>query len=324
MAISKFCYCSALALALLAGNFAGAQPTTVSLHPREEKLPAPKLEDRSGRATTGGLPLLDCLDGLVRAEAARAERSCSNALALNPGEHDAYKLRGYAYLMEHRFERASADFQAALRLKPQDDEDRAGFAQSLSGQGLFSQAVVQYRKAVVLAPAKAPYWSGLCWARAGTGRQLDLALKDCNRALAIQPDAAGALNSRGLVYLRMKYFGRAISDYSASLAAGPLQASARFGRGLAQLYVGRIRQGGADILEARRRDADVDDLYILLGVLPRTCADSLLDSRGALACPLGFPPQKAKPLAPASLVAALAPGRNLAAAHMTVRSSGRP
>lgn len=293
-------YGSALVLLLLMAGTATAQPLAASLHPRDDKLPAPQLEDRNAKAAPGAFPLLDCLNSLVQGDTARAEKSCSAALLQNPREHAAYKLRGYAYLIDHRFERAGADFQAALRLKPRDHEDRAGYAQSLSGQGKFQEAVVQYRKALDLAPDRAPYWNGLCWARAGTGQHLEQALKECNQALSLQPGAAGTLNSRGLVHLRLKQLDRSVADYTASLAVGPLQASARFGRGLAWLYSGEAGKGKMDITEARRRDPEVDSLFVLLGVLPVQCARAQTD------CPSGFP---ANPRGPASnyLVAGQSP-----------------
>jgi tetratricopeptide (TPR) repeat protein len=236
------------------------------------------------------------MNSLVRGDTIRAEKSCSAALLQNPEEHDAYKLRGYAYLIDQRFEHAGADFQAALRLKPRDHEDRAGYARSLSGQGKFQEAVVQYRRALDLAPDKAPYWSGLCWARAGSGQHLNRALQECNKALMLQPGMPGALNSRGLVYLRLKNFNRAVSDYTASLAAGPLQASARFGRGLAWLYSGERGKGQADIVEARRRDAGIDTLFGLLGLLRVSCIQQHEN------CPPGFPAKLDKPT-PTHLVA---------------------
>ena len=293
----KFRSCLTFVCCMLAAGTAQARPTSVLLHPREDKLPAQQLEDRSPKAARDGLALLDCLSSLVRGDTARAEKSCSEALARDPSEHDAYKLRGYAYLTDHRFERAGEDFRAAVRLRPRDDQDHAGLAQSFSGQGLFDQAVAEYRVAVTLAPAKAPYWSALCWARAGTGRQLSLALGECNRALALQPGTAAALNSRGLVNLRLKRFDRAISDYNASLAAGPLQASARFGRGLARLNVGIVAKGAADISEARRRDPDIDRLFVTLGMLPAACGSK------HVTCPSGFPALPVKVVPSVHLVA---------------------
>ncbi|HWU54120.1 MAG TPA: tetratricopeptide repeat protein [Rhizomicrobium sp.] len=296
---------------VLTTGLASAQPLTTSLHTSEDKLPAPQLEDHSAKARPGGFPLLECLNSLVRGNTAKAEEACSTALMRNPGEHDAYKLRGYAYLLDHRFERAGSDFQAALRLKPRDDEDLAGYAQSLSGQGKFAEAVVQYRKAVEISPAKAPYWNGLCWARAGTGQDLGQALQACDRALALQPGAAGTLNSRGLVRLRMKQFDRAISDYTASLTAGPLQASARFGRGLAWLYSGETAKGVADIAQARRTDPEIDALFALIGIPSARCRATQTD------CPPGFP---AKPAPGSTYLVAGLPGQDAAAQQRPSKS----
>ncbi len=299
---SRLRYGSAFGLLLFAANAAMAQPIAASGPPRTQELPAPELAEPDVPESFPKLPLLTCLGNMLKGETLQAVKFCSAALDLNPKEHDAYKLRGYAYLTDHHFERAHADFRAALELKPNDDEDRAGLAQSLSGQGLFSQAVTHYRRAVALAPQKAPYWSALCWARAGTGRQLDQALSECNRALRLQPGAAAALNSRGLVFLRMKRFSRAISDYDAALTAGPRQASARFGRGLARLHSGQEQDGAADIVEARRNDPDIDSLFRLLGVLTPECASG----KSGTACPSGFPLPKLSPFSPNSRVATTA------------------
>lgn len=292
-------YGSAFGLLLFAANVAAAQTLAVSVPPRVRNLPAPQLADSVPPASSTKLPLLACLGHMLKGDTLQAIKFCSAALDINPKEHDAYKLRGYAYLTDHHFERAHADFRAALELKPNDHEDRAGLAQSLSGQGLFGQAVTHYRRAVVFAPYKAPYWSALCWARAGTGRQLKQALWECNRALALQPDAAAAWNSRGLVFLRMKRFSRAISDYDAALAAGPRQASARFGRGLARLYSGQEQEGAADIVEARRNDPDIDGLFRKLGMLTPACANGT----SGTTCPAGFPLPKLRPLSPNARVA---------------------
>lgn len=273
----------ALTALLLSTSMAMAQPLLTSLPTKQDSKPAPQLEDRAAKPNPGVFPLLECLNSLVRGDTAKAEKSCSAALMLNAREHDAYTLRGYAYLIDHRFELAEADFQAALRLRPENHGDRAGYAQSLSGQGRFQEAVAQYRKAVELAPDKAPYWNGLCWARAGNGQQLGQALRECNQALSLQPGAAATLNSRGLVYLRLKKFDRAIADYTASLQAAPLQASARFGRGMARLYSGEAAKGRADIVEARRLDAEIDRLFGLMGVLQSECLQT------HIGCPPGFP-----------------------------------
>ncbi len=232
--------------------------------------------------------LVSCLEDTAAGNLEQGEKSCSEAIALDASSVMAYKLRGYGYLMAHRFERGEADFRTAIRLVPNDAELLAGLGQSLSGQGRFWEATAQFGKAVQIAPTNAAYHNGLCWARAGTGKALQTALGDCNRALMLAPGTPGPLNSRGLVHLRLGQAQAAIVDYDASLKIQPVQASASFGRGLANLALGRLLQGVADIWDARRADPDIDALYATLGILSPECAR---DQTGGK-CPKGFPPRR--------------------------------
>lgn len=235
--------------------------------------------------------LLSCLAETARGELRKAEEACGKAIAYDARSATAYKLRGYVFLIGHRFERAESDFHVALGLKPNDPESRAGHGQSLNGLGRFDAAVSEFGRAVALDPEKSAYHNGLCWARAGTGRHLALALANCNRAMALAPGAAGPLNSRGLVHLRMGRFKPAVADYAASLQINPRQPSAHFGRGLARLRLGQTMAGAADITEAREGDTEIDDLFQILGILPRTCGRV-----GSGPCLKGFP---ARPKPPA-------------------------
>jgi tetratricopeptide (TPR) repeat protein len=229
--------------------------------------------------------LVACLSALAGGHPAQAEQTCGQAIALDPQSASGYKLRGYVYLVEHRYERASEDFRVAIKIQPDNAENRAGYGQSFSGLGQFSRAVSEFTRAVALSPRTAAYHAGLCWARAGTGKTLQTALADCTFALALAPGTPGPLNSRALVKLRMGHLREAVADYDAALAVKPLQPSARFGRGLTKLIMGQKEAGIADIREARRADAEIDDLYILLGVLNRPC----VQQPKVKGCPAGFP-----------------------------------
>ena len=116
----------------------------------------------------------------------------------------------------------------------------------------------------------------------------------CNKALRIEPEAAAAYNSRGLVHLRMQHFATAIADYSRSLRMSPEQPSARFGLGLAKLF-GKNSEGARDIREARQMEPAIDRLFIGMGVLPDRCEVPAKNP-----CPPGFPsaptPSRAYPL----------------------------
>ncbi len=232
---------------------------------------------------SGSLFLAACLVDMASGRTALAETECTKAIQIDPKSAVAYKLRGYAYLIDRNFQSAEADFHVALRLDPEDAESRAGLGQSFNGMHAYEKAVVQFARAVKLEPGSAAYHNGLCWTRAGTRRHLDLALAECNRAMELAPGTPGPLNSRGLVRLRMGRYREAIADYDASLAGRSAQPTARFGRGLAHLRLGEKLAGAADISEALRGDTDIAMLFVHLGLLPRSCADM------AKACPPGFP-----------------------------------
>jgi Flp pilus assembly protein TadD len=261
---------------------AGAYSLDVSAHPGKQPVSAAHLS-KSDREKVGELFMVMCLNHFAEGRFELAEQACGRAIEADSHLADAYKLRGYAYLMDHRFERAEKDFRSALKLKPNDDQNIAGYGQSLNGESHFSDAASQFHRALSLAPERAAYWNGLCWALAGEGHQLYSALDTCNRALALAPGAAGILNSRAMVYLRLRRFPLAVADYSASLEVQHDQASAWFGRGLARLWLGE-KEGSSDISEARRRDPGVGSIFIQMSVLPARC----LNAKGP-ACPPDFP-----------------------------------
>src|SRR5690242_7564617 len=111
------------------------------------------------------LQTLTCVVSVIAVQLPLAERECERAIALSPQDPLGYKYRGIAYLLEHRFERAEADLKKAAKLDPHDADSKAGYAQALSGQGKFSEAVAGFDAALNLAPKDVRYLSSRCWAR---------------------------------------------------------------------------------------------------------------------------------------------------------------
>lgn len=287
MMLIRLCRFLAVA-ACLTGSMAEARILPVSQPPaRQNNGPQPG-EDSDVQAL-GDLYLLTCFAAVMQGQAIEGEKACSQAIGLDAGNMDAFELRGYAYLLQQRFERAAADFQVVLRSRPKDPDGLAGYGRALSGLGEFDAAVKEFSAAVAAAPKDVPIRAGLCWARGGTGKNLARALADCNTAVKLDPRSASALNSRGMVELRMARFAEAITDYSLALAIAPQQPSAHFGRGLAHLRLGQIAAGSVDIVDARKSDPEIDRMFVTLGVLPQQCGD------GKPQCPAGFPPAGAIP-----------------------------
>jgi tetratricopeptide (TPR) repeat protein len=288
----RYSYLPKLAAALFALAIpASAATQFTTMRPHEERMPSPLLQQPAVKnAGIDGL-LASCLVRFAFGDLEAAEKSCNEVLERDPNRADALKLRGYVYLLGRKFDRASADFLAGMRLKPADDQFHGGYAQTLNDMGRFTEAAEQFRKAARLAPQKAAYWNGICWTEAGAGRNLKAAMDACNKAVQLEPDAASPYNSRGLVRLRMRQFPQAIADYKHSLDLSPDQSTALFGLGLAKLSAGNAA-GALDIGEARHIEPSIDRIFISMGLLPEQCG-----SRKKVTCPRGFPAQPLSPKA---------------------------
>jgi Flp pilus assembly protein TadD len=273
--------CALLAASLLGGAaFVQATPTAVSQIPEKSRS-----ADEGDVTGMNGPYLAACLAALSHGEISRGVEFCNLALFIDPDDPGAMELRGYGFLMQHRFDRAEEDFRAALKVQPQNAEMLAGLGQSLVGQNRYPEAVRYFSQAVTLEPANPAFLNGLCWARAAAGRDLNLAIADCRTAVMLAPEAPAPLNSRGLVELRMGWFAEAIEDYTLSLSIRSTQSSAYFGRGLARLKLRQTAAGVADILQARARDTEIDAMFIAMGIIAKDC-----DGKPKVKCPAGFPP----------------------------------
>ena len=266
--------CFPLALAALLAAF-GAQGAPASA-PRPVSLsPGPVTPDAAGKGSELTLlHALACASAFVAYRLTEAENACSLTIAAMPDSPLGYKFRGYTYLLQHRYERAEPDFREAVRLDPDDPDIQAGFGQSLSGQARFAEAIPRFDIALKLSPHDERFLSARAWARAGEGTHLIEALADCNRALALKPDFSTAYDSRGLVYLRMGRYALAIRDYSKTLAAKPGRATALFGRGFAELRLNQTLAARRDIAGARKIDAEIDDIFVQVGILSAGCKEA--------------------------------------------------
>lgn len=95
-------------------------------------------------------------------------------------------------------------------------------------------------------PADPDMLNNLCWTAATGGALLDQALRDCDAALAISPDDAAILDSRGRVLLQRGDPAGALVAYDAALAIEPELPASLYGRGLARIALGRVEEGEAD------------------------------------------------------------------------------
>ena len=204
-------------------------------------------------------------------EVERALADLDAALKLKPDAVPALLTRASLRLESDR-QGAIADMQAADRLLPREAVERLELAGFYERADLLPAALVQYSKWIdsheridVHMPQAL---NSRCLARALLGQELQAALADCNDAVKAQPKIPAFLDSRGLVYLRLGNYDKAIADYDAALSMAPKSTAARYLRGVARTRQGHTAEGQADIAAAVAQSPDIGKYYSRHGISP--------------------------------------------------------
>jgi len=199
---------------------------------------------------------LDDLDHLLKQKADDVEAHIMRAALRRQLDHDV-DIR--------------ADLDAAATAASKNSTRRLEIAAMYSDIGEYQQAIAQYDLWIAAHPddsRKPSALNGRCWARALSGAALPLALKDCNAALSAMPHNPSFLDSRGLVRLRMGDFVKAVADYDEALGKDDTMAWSHYGRGIAELRLGRKDAGEADMSRARQIDPKLAAKAAKLGITP--------------------------------------------------------
>lgn len=204
-----------------------------------------------------------------------AVEDLDRAVALNAGYLDAYIARAWVYVRQKKTSEALGDAEAAEKLAPPQGQIRLALADlymSLENPGA---AIRQWDLWIDSHPVDAHFVGALarrCFAKALQGQNLDSALSDCNRAIALvnmrNPDEAWLFANRAFVRLRQGAFDKAISDFNDALKLQPKSGYALYGRGLALIRTNKAQQGESDIDAAVKLDKTVKDRLQAFGALP--------------------------------------------------------
>jgi tetratricopeptide (TPR) repeat protein len=193
------------------------------------------------------------------------------AILLEPSDLFPLMGRGRVELMQGQAARARRDFAEVLRLSNNDPKLTDQMAQAYEKAHAFEDEVRMVDLIALNANdanQRATLLDRRCFARAQWGRQLDNALADCDAAVALAPNTAYILDSRGLVKLRMGRLADAVIDYNAALRLSPKLASSLYGRGVAYRRAGRPSDGATDITAAKALDPNVESDFAAYGVRP--------------------------------------------------------
>lgn len=183
-------------------------------------------------------------------------------LKLTPEDVDARMTRARLHLTAKDQPRAQADLDATLKDLPADSMQLVAVAALYQEAGYYREALPYYDRWIAGHPddKRMPQvLNGRCWTRAIWGQELDRALADCEESLRVGGRRASALDSRGLVRLRMGQVDAAIADYDAALRMDPNSAWSLYARGLARHRNGLKAKGDEDIAAALKLEFDLAD-----------------------------------------------------------------
>lgn len=197
--------------------------------------------------------------GIVREQmrqARSAQADYDRALLLDPGQTEA-RLR----LAAKDGAGALDDAQRLDQDLPAQSHQRLGLARAFERLEQPRRALAQWDLWVPAHPHDLQLDAVLnsrCRTRMLLGAELDKALADCDRAIALRDKEASYLDSRGWVQLRRGEPRKALADYERALALKPDSAWTLYGRGIARGRLGEIEAGRADLEAARKLSSTID------------------------------------------------------------------
>lgn len=167
------------------------------------------------------------------------------AFKLEPRSVDVLAAKARVQQDENDWRGAAATLTLAIGLKADDLTllARRGIAYMRSGQTALGDK--DFDAARTLAKTTASL-NSLCWMKATAGVALASALTDCDAAIALQPKLASALDSRGLVLVRLGRYHEAVASYSQALSLRPGTSGSLYGRAMAEIRLGEKADADRD------------------------------------------------------------------------------
>ena len=187
---------------------------------------------------------------------------------LEDGSHGAevrrnlLRQRAFAYEDLKQYDRAEADYNAALQIEPLDPDFYAKRGFYFSRRGRYDDALADFRRGNELVPTDGgfPFGEGEVYGKLG---QHEKAAESYTEAIRRNSGITSYYRERGSAYNSLGKFKEAKADYDKALALGyPVPApretaDANLGRGFASWRLGRYQDA-------------IDDFTAVLKVVPRS------------------------------------------------------
>jgi tetratricopeptide (TPR) repeat protein len=197
------------------------------------------------------------------------------ALAIKPDDAEAHYNLGDVFLQQGRMNEATAQFQKALAIKPDDAEAHNNLGDIFLQQGRLDEAIAQFQKALAIKPDDAEPYYNLGNAFLQQGR-MDEAIAHYQKALEINPDDADIHNNLGNIFFQQGRMAEAISHYQKALAINPNYARAHYNLGSAFRQQGRLEEAIAQYQRALAIKPDYVEAQNTMAWVLATCPQTSL------------------------------------------------
>jgi Tfp pilus assembly protein PilF len=198
--------------------------------------------------------------GLGTPEADRRFEDFDAALRIDPENVQALVGRGLAWQAQGDHERSFRDFDEVVRLRPDDSQSLGYRATARHHLGDFTGAIADFDQAIGIAPQVAWLYNGR-----GTSLHanddLQAAVAEYTRAIELDPEFAEPYRNRGMARSTEGDFEAAIPDYTEAIRLNSTDALAFDLRGGARSRIGELEAALADFDEAIRLDPKLARAY---------------------------------------------------------------
>ena len=172
-----------------------------------------------------------------------------------------YRFRGSNYFKKGLYDAAIAEFQTALRLRP-DAESHEDLAQALSSNGKFSEAAEHYRAAIAVHPTANNYF-GLALALAKMA-QYSEAEKMFRKALERKPDFAEAYFNLAVLYAKSGRLQETVENLKQAIRINPDSTEAHYHLGQAYLAAKNLEAATQEYKILSSLDAETAKRLLML------------------------------------------------------------
>ena len=204
-------------------------------------------------------------------QAAPAVSDLDQALKLKPDFVDALLLRARMEAVSKNTAAARSDLDAADRILAKESDLRFGMSNLYETAEAPEQSLHQLDLWISAHDTDARLPVALnerCWRRGMWNIDVGKAEADCKRSLRLDSNETNTMDSLGWVELRLGKFNKSIESFNSALQKRPKLASSLYGRGIAEMRLGKHAAGEADVAAAIALAPKIADAFRPWGISP--------------------------------------------------------